>query len=147
MLILVLMTLTLMQGHIGSTKVKIQCWIILTTKQATGIKLTTTEGHFLCDRNFANIYMDWPSCCLFVVVVVVVMLLFFFLSKKILSSSLFFVQWECMYFNMHWSVHTCVLVYNPSAIWFKFILACMCLYYVVFTPSFSDWTSPLPGMI
>ena len=33
-LMLVLMTLTLLQGHSGSAKAKIQCWIISTTKQA-----------------------------------------------------------------------------------------------------------------
>ena len=43
MLILVLMTLTLMQSDSGSEKANIQCSIILTTKQATSIKLATTE--------------------------------------------------------------------------------------------------------
>ena len=47
MLMLVSMTLTLIhRGHRGSAKTTIQCWIILTTKQATSIKLATTVGHF-----------------------------------------------------------------------------------------------------
>ena len=46
MLMLVSMTLTLMQGHSGSAKIKIQCWIISTSKQSTSIKLATTVGHF-----------------------------------------------------------------------------------------------------
>ena len=43
---LVSMTLTLMQGHSGSAKATILGWIISTTKPATGIKLSTTVGHF-----------------------------------------------------------------------------------------------------
>ena len=39
MLMLVLMTMTLMQGHSGSAKANIQCWIISKNKQATSIKL------------------------------------------------------------------------------------------------------------
>ena len=37
MLMLVSITLTLTQGHSGSAKAKIQCWIISRTKQATSI--------------------------------------------------------------------------------------------------------------
>ena len=46
-----------MRGHSGSAKGRIQCLIILTTKQATSIKLATTVGHFVRDLDFANIYM------------------------------------------------------------------------------------------
>ena len=63
MLRLFSITLTLMQGHSGSTKAKIQCWIISTTKQATTIKIATTVGHLLCHLDFANVYMAWPTCC------------------------------------------------------------------------------------
>ena len=51
-------------GHSASAKAKNQQWMISTTKQAMkSIKLaTTTEGHFLCDRDFENVYMAWPSC-------------------------------------------------------------------------------------
>ena len=45
-LMLVWMTLTLMQGHSGSAKAKIQCWILSTTKQATRIKLAKTVDLF-----------------------------------------------------------------------------------------------------
>ena len=41
----VLMTLTLMQGHSGSAKENIQLWIISTTKQAIKIKLAAKVGH------------------------------------------------------------------------------------------------------
>ena len=57
MLMLVSMSLTLMQGHSGSTKPKNQCWIILTTKQAVSIKLPT----FFMWKHFENIYMAWPA--------------------------------------------------------------------------------------
>ena len=40
----------LMEGHSGSAKAKIQCWIISTTKQATSIKLATTVGLFMRPR-------------------------------------------------------------------------------------------------
>ena len=46
MLILVLMTLTLMQGHSWSPKAKNQRKIFSTTKQATSIKLATSVSHF-----------------------------------------------------------------------------------------------------
>ena len=42
MVMLVWMTLIVMQGHSGSAKATIQCWIISTTKPATRIKLATT---------------------------------------------------------------------------------------------------------
>ena len=45
LLMLVSMIMTLMQGHSGSTKAKIQCLIISTTKQATTVNLATTVGH------------------------------------------------------------------------------------------------------
>ena len=57
MLMLILTTLTLMQGRSGSAKANIQCSIISTTKQATSIKPATTVGHFLRDPNFANVDM------------------------------------------------------------------------------------------
>ena len=43
---LVSMTLSLMQGHSGSAKAKIQCLIVSTTKQATSMTLARTVGHF-----------------------------------------------------------------------------------------------------
>ena len=45
MLMLILMTLTLIQGHSGSAKAKNQRCILSTTKQAVNI-LATTVGHF-----------------------------------------------------------------------------------------------------
>ena len=58
MLTLVLMTVTLMQGHSGSAKEKIQRCMLSATKQAITIKLATTVGHFLrdLDLDFANVY-------------------------------------------------------------------------------------------
>ena len=53
MLMLVSMTLTLMQGHSGSAKAKIQQKVI-------SIKLVTMVGHFLRDLDFANVYMACP---------------------------------------------------------------------------------------
>ena len=50
------MNLTVMQCHSGDAKA-----IILTTNQATSIKLSTTVGHFLGDLDFANDYMAWPT--------------------------------------------------------------------------------------
>ena len=49
---LVSMTLTLMQGHNGSAKLKYQRGIISTTEQAIRIKLATTVDHNLCDLDF-----------------------------------------------------------------------------------------------
>ena len=60
LLMLISMTLTLMQGHSGLAKANIQCLIILTTKQATHIKLATKVGQFLCELDFENVYMGWP---------------------------------------------------------------------------------------
>ena len=49
MLMLFSMTLTLMQGHSGSTKAKNQHCMLSETKQAVSIKLAATVGHFLSD--------------------------------------------------------------------------------------------------
>ena len=49
---LVLMTLTLTQGHSGSAKAKKE---LATTKQSIGIKLATMIGHLLCDIDFAKV--------------------------------------------------------------------------------------------
>ena len=59
MLMLVLMTLTLMQGHSGSAKARNQRSMLSATKQAISIKLATKVGHFLrdLDLDFANVYM------------------------------------------------------------------------------------------
>ena len=60
MLMLVLMTLTLMHGHSGSTKAKDQNCRLSATKQTISIKLGTTVGHVVCgdlDLDFANIYI------------------------------------------------------------------------------------------
>ena len=61
--ILMLVPMTLMQG--GSTKAKIQRWIISKTKQAISIQLATMVGHVLSDLEFASIYMAWPASCFF----------------------------------------------------------------------------------
>ena len=61
MITLYSMTLTLMQGHSGSANVRIQYWIISTTKQAMSIKLATTVGHFMWPW-LRDVYMDWLSC-------------------------------------------------------------------------------------
>ena len=45
MLMLFLMTLTLMQGHGGSTKAKNQRCMLSATKQAINIERATTVGH------------------------------------------------------------------------------------------------------
>ena len=45
-LMLALMTLTLMQGHSGSAKEKIQRCMLSAAKQAISIKLATMVGHF-----------------------------------------------------------------------------------------------------
>ena len=47
LLMLVSINVPLMQGHSGSVKAKLQCWIISTTKQATRSTLATTVGHYL----------------------------------------------------------------------------------------------------
>ena len=57
MLMLILMTLTLVQGHSGTEKAKKQRWIISTTEQAISIKLAATVDHFVRDLDFANVYM------------------------------------------------------------------------------------------
>ena len=59
MLILISMTFTLMQGHSGSAKVKFQCWIMSTTKQATSIKLGEAIIYVMTLQMF--IWLD-PSC-------------------------------------------------------------------------------------
>ena len=59
---LISMTLTLMQGDSGSAKVKNQCWIISTTKQATSIEATAV-GHVLPELYFENVYMACRTCC------------------------------------------------------------------------------------
>ena len=63
---LVLMTLTLMQGHSGSAKAKNQRCMLSETKQAISIKLATTVDLFfkyiLHDLDFANVYMASPTC-------------------------------------------------------------------------------------
>ena len=64
MLRLVLMTLTLMQGHSWSAKAKNQCCMHLATKQVISIKLATTVGHFLhdLDHDFTIVYMACSAC-------------------------------------------------------------------------------------
>ena len=63
LLMLVSMTLTLMQGHSGSAKAKIQYWFILKTKQAKSIKLATTVGHFYVIMTLKTIiWLAWPAC-------------------------------------------------------------------------------------
>ena len=73
---LVLITLTLMQGHThsGLAKAKNQHCMLSATKQAISIKLAATIGHLLhdLDLDFANMYMACPAC-----------LLLFFWSMKI----------------------------------------------------------------
>ena len=84
MLMLVLMTFTLMQGHSGSAKANNQCCMLSATKQAItkyyiiSIKLAKTVGHFLCDHDldFANVYMACPSCIIFPPLIVKLLSLF-----------------------------------------------------------------------
>ena len=61
MLMLVVMTLT--QGHSGSAMANNRC-MLSASKQATSIKLATTVCHFLCDLDldYANVYMACLSC-------------------------------------------------------------------------------------
>ena len=48
---------SLVQGHSGSAKANIQCWIISTTKKATSITLSTTAGHlFYVTLTFQLLY-------------------------------------------------------------------------------------------
>ena len=63
MLVLVLKTFTLMQGHSGLAKLKNQRCMLSITKQAISIKLATTVGHCLhdLDLDFVNVYMACPS--------------------------------------------------------------------------------------
>ena len=65
MLMLILMTLTLMQGHSESAKACSQRCMLSATKQAISLKLATTVGHFLSDRDLdlASVYMVCPACC------------------------------------------------------------------------------------
>ena len=67
MLILIVMTWTLMQGHSGSVKANNERFMLSATKQAVSIKFATMVGHFLhdLDLEFANIYMTCSSFYLF----------------------------------------------------------------------------------
>ena len=58
LLMLVSMTLTLMQGHSGSARARIQCWTIPTTVRQTCYNQATV----LRNLDFENVYMAWPSC-------------------------------------------------------------------------------------
>ena len=58
MIMLVLMTLTLMQGHSGSNSHRCMLICSATIKQAISIKLATTVYCvFFYDLQFANVYM------------------------------------------------------------------------------------------
>ena len=59
-----ILILTLMQGHSGSAKAENQRCMLLATKPAISIKLATTVGHFLhdLDLDFANVCMACPTC-------------------------------------------------------------------------------------
>ena len=63
MLMLILMTLTFVQGHSGSAKAKSRRSMLSAAKQAISIKLAIAVGHFLHDvvLDFAN-DMACPSC-------------------------------------------------------------------------------------
>ena len=53
------------QGHSGSAKAKIQCWIILTTKQATNVtrfKTCYNGKPFFTWPWLWKVYMAWPAC-------------------------------------------------------------------------------------
>ena len=69
MLMLVLITLTVMQGHGGLATAKNQHCMLSATKQVISIKLATTVGFFFLfffhdlDLDFANIPMACPCCC------------------------------------------------------------------------------------
>ena len=64
MIMLVLMTLTLMQGHSALANAKNQRCMLSATKQAMSTKFATTVGHFLRDHDlyFENIYVAGPAC-------------------------------------------------------------------------------------
>ena len=69
--------------HSGSAKAKIQCWVILTTSQATSITLATMVGlYVLLDLDFANVYMAWPTWV-------------FFCSDNLITGTWFNTQWGC----------------------------------------------------
>ena len=59
MFMLILMTLTLMQGHSGSAKAENQCCIL---SRQLSIKRATTVGHFDVILTFANVYVACPAC-------------------------------------------------------------------------------------
>ena len=70
MSVLILRTLTLMEGYSGSAKAKNQNCMLSATEQAKTIKLTTMVGHYVTllrdlDLEFANIYMARRSCYVF----------------------------------------------------------------------------------
>ena len=62
LLILILMTLTLMQGHSGSAHNEIWGLIISTTRQATRIKLAATVCHASRQIDFEIVYVAWLFC-------------------------------------------------------------------------------------
>ena len=66
-LMLILMTMTLMQGRNGSAKAKNQRYMLSATKQAISIKLATTVGHFYATLTLTLhkcIYIAYPTCFL-----------------------------------------------------------------------------------
>ena len=58
LLVLILMTLTLVQGHSGSANANKSALNYLENKQATSITLATTVGHYLRDLEFENVYIN-----------------------------------------------------------------------------------------
>ena len=72
MIMLVLVTLTLMQGHNGSAKAKNQHCMLSATKQAISMKLATKLDHLLRDLDldcvnviwFDRLVFNFPDPCL-----------------------------------------------------------------------------------
>ena len=65
MLVLMILTLTLMQGHSGSAKANNHHCMLSATKQAININGYNTVYYvwvFLHDLDFANEYMARPAC-------------------------------------------------------------------------------------
>ena len=57
MRLLVLMTLTLIQGHSGLARANYQLCMLSATRQAISMELATTVSHYVCDLDldFANV--------------------------------------------------------------------------------------------
>ena len=84
---LVSMTLTLMQGHIGLAEANNQRYMLSATKQALSIKFAITVGHFftwpwLCKRLWLDQRVPCSCFVVVVVIIVVVLSIYYFLSPR-----------------------------------------------------------------